>query len=130
MPALLDASVWIPLTAPDHVHYPRARQCRVTTLALLRHLTNARILGEAALNSGEAWNALETWLAIPRIVFLPEPVGVDELLSQWASQFELKGGAWTDAYLAAFALAGGCRFVTFDADFQHYSGLHVLHLRA
>jgi hypothetical protein len=52
---LLDSSVWLPLSAPDHVHYPRARRywddeavdelafCRVTALVLLRHLTNPRI---------------------------------------------------------------------------------------
>jgi len=77
MPDLLDASVWLPLSAPDHVHYPRARRywddeaaselafCRVTALALLRHLSNPRILGEAALDGGAAWRALETWLALP-----------------------------------------------------------------
>jgi uncharacterized protein len=142
MTDLLDASVWIPLGVPDHVHYSRARRywdieaaaelafCRVTSLAFLRHLTNARILREAALSGEEAWSAFETWLAVPHIVFLPEPAGVNELLSLWSSQFALRGGEWTDAYLAAFALAGGCRLVTFDSDFQRYSGLAVLHLSA
>jgi hypothetical protein len=52
---LLDASVWVPLSAPDHVHHVRARRycqteasgamafCRVTALALLRHVTNPTI---------------------------------------------------------------------------------------
>ena len=142
MPDLLDASVWIPLSAPDHVHYSRARRyweyeaaeelafCRVTVVSLLRHLTNTRILREAALNGKEAWQALETWLAVPRVVLLQEPFGIDELLSQWAKQLKLTGGGWTDAYLAAFAMAGSYRLVTFDSDFQQYSGLDVLQLRA
>jgi len=141
MPDLLDASVWLPLSAPDHVHYPRARRywddeaanelafCRVTALALLRHLSNARILGEAALDGGAAWRALETWLALPQITLLGEPAGLDELLGQWAGQLNLRAGKWTDAYLAAFAVAGGCRVVTFDADFRRYPGVSFLHLR-
>jgi uncharacterized protein len=138
---LLDASVWLPLSAPDHVHYARARRywddegaeelafCRVTALALLRHLTNPRILGEAALEGGAAWRALHTWLALPHITLLSEPAGLDELVGQWASQLGLRGGKWTDAYLAAFAVASGCRLVAFDSDFHVYPGVEFLHLR-
>jgi uncharacterized protein len=138
---LLDASVWLPLSAPDHVHYLRARRywddeaagelafCRVTALALLRHLTNPRILGEAALDGHAAWRALETWLALPQITLLGEPAGVDELLGQWAGQLDLRAGKWTDAYLAAFAAASGCRLVAFDRDFQRYPAVEFLHLR-
>ena len=66
---LLDASVWLPLSAPDHVHYARAKRywdeesadelvfCRVTALALLRHLTSSKILGDAALDGRAAWCA-------------------------------------------------------------------------
>ena len=141
MPDLLDASVWVPLSAPDHVHHARARRywdeeaagelafCRVTALALLRHLTNPRILGDAVLDGAGAWRALETWLAVARVTFLREPPGVDELLGGWASRLDLRGGRWTDAYLAAFAAASGCRLVAFDGDFTQYSGLEFLHLR-
>ena len=138
---LLDASVWLPLSAPDHVHYSRARRywddeaaselafCRVTALALLRYLTNPRILGEAALDGGAAWRALESWLALPQITLLGEPAGLDELLGQWAGQLDLRAGKWTDAYLAAFAAASGCRLVAFDRDFHRYPAVEFLHLR-
>jgi toxin-antitoxin system PIN domain toxin len=139
---LLDASVWLPLSAPEHVDYPRARRyweeesaselafCRVTALALLRHLTNARMLGSAALDGRAAWQALEIWLAIPKITLLAEPPGLDELLAQWAGKLDLRGGHWTDAYLAAFAAASGCRLVAFDGDFHRYPGIEFLHLTA
>jgi toxin-antitoxin system PIN domain toxin len=139
---LLDASVWLPLSAPDHEHYPRARRywdeeaaselvfCRVTTLALLRHLTNPRILGDVVLDGGAAWRALETWLSCPRITYLREPPGVDELLARWAGQLDLRAGRWTDAYLAAFAAASGARIVAFDGDFRRFPGVEFLHLRA
>ena len=139
---LLDASVWLPLSAPEHVHYPRARRywdeesaselafCRVTALALLRHLTNAKILGEAALDGGAAWQALETWLAVPQITLLAEPPGLDELLAQWAEKLDLRTAQWTDAYLAAFAMASGARLVAFDGGFRRYPGIEFLHLTA
>lgn len=139
---LLDASVWLPLSAPEHVHYLRARRywdeesaselafCRITALALLRHLTNARILGHGALDGGAAWQALETWLAVPQITFLAEPPGLDELLAQWARKLDLRTGQWTDAYLAAFAAASGCRLVAFDHDFHRYPGIEFLYLQA
>lgn len=138
---LLDASVWIPLSAPDHVHYKRARRyweeeaaeelafCRVTALALLRYLTNPRILGEVALDGTSAWRALQTWLGVPRITVLPEPAGLDEILARWAGELDLRGGHWTDAYLAAFALAGNCRLVSFDGDFRRYPGIDFLELK-
>jgi uncharacterized protein len=138
---LLDSSVWLPLSAPDHVHYSRARRywddeaaeelafCRVTALALLRHLTNPRIFGEASLDGGAAWRALRTWLALPQITLLAEPSGFDELLGKWSGQLDLRGGQWTDAYLAAFAAASGCRLVAFDADFHRYPGVEFLHLK-
>jgi len=87
---LLDSSVWLPLSAPDHVQYSRARWywdkeadeqlafCRVTALALLRHLTHPRIMGSAALYVPAAWTALEKWLATPRrahLTFLEEGGG-------------------------------------------------------
>lgn len=140
MPDLLDASAWLPLSAPDHVHYQRALRywheeadqqlafCRVTALALLRHLTNPRILGDAVLDGSEAWCALQTWLSRPGIVMLGEPSGLDELLGSWSGQQSLRGGHWTDAYLAAFSIAAGCRLVAFDREFRRYRGLDFLHL--
>jgi toxin-antitoxin system PIN domain toxin len=137
---LLDASVWLPLSAPDHVHHARAREywssegwaqaafCRITALALLRHLSNPRVIGAAALDGAAAWRALATWLALPEVVLLPEPAGVDEYLAEWSADLNLRSGHWTDAYLAAFARAAGCRLVAFDGDFDRYRGLDFLHL--
>jgi toxin-antitoxin system PIN domain toxin len=139
-PDLLDASVWIALSAPDHVHHARARRywddesvdeivfCRLTALALLRHLTNRHIVGPDALDGRGAWRALATWLAVPRVTLIGEPAGVDELLGRWSGELDLRGGHWTDAYLAAFAAASGCRLVALDGDFERYPDLAFLHL--
>jgi predicted nucleic acid-binding protein len=98
-------------------------------LALLRHLTNPRILGDAALDGAGAWRALQAWLAVPRVAYLGEPAGVDELLGRWSGELDVRGGRWTDAYLAAFAAASNSRLVAFDGDFQRYPGVEFLHLR-
>jgi len=138
---LIDANVWVALSAKSHEHYSRARLywdretggelafCRVTALALLRLLTNPRALGSAALDGGAAWRALETWLAAPQVVMLADPPGIDELLRAWSAHLDLRSRHWTDAYLAAFAMASGSRLVSFDRDFRRYPGLDFLHLR-
>ncbi|HEX8725697.1 MAG TPA: TA system VapC family ribonuclease toxin [Gemmatimonadaceae bacterium] len=142
MPDLVDASVWLPLSVPDHVHHERALRywheeaassvafCRVTALALLRLLSNPRVLGRAALTGAAAWTALQRWLALPEIVLVEEPPGLDELLADWSGELPLRGGDWTDAYLAAFARAGNYRLVAFDGDFARYRGVTFLHLAA
>jgi predicted nucleic acid-binding protein len=93
-------------------------------------LTTARILGEVALDGRAAWRALETWLAVPHVTLLPEPPGVEELLAQWSTHLDLRGGHWTDAYIAAFAAASGCRLVAFDHAFSRFPGIEFLHLKA
>ena len=102
--------------------------CRVTSLALLRLLTNAHVMGEAMLAGPEAWRALETWYDSPRVVSLAEPAGLDEVFGRWAGDLDIRGGHWTDAYLAAFASASGCRLVTFDGNFGRFTGLSWLRL--
>ena len=137
---LLDASVWVPLSAPDHVHHARARRywesessgkvafCRVTVLALLRHLSNPRIMGHAVQSGSEAWQAYENWLSLREIALLAEPEALDKHLKHLSHSLELGPTLWTDAYLAAFALAGGFRLVAFDSDFHRFPGLNFLHL--
>jgi uncharacterized protein len=142
MPDLLDASVWLPLSVPDHVHHARALRywqeeasdemafCRITALALIRHLTNPRIVGPGALNGAGAWQALKVWLSQPGVRMLAEPTALDEWLERWSTTNDPRGGNWTDAYLAAFAAASECRLVAFDSDFRRYAGLAFLHLVA
>jgi toxin-antitoxin system PIN domain toxin len=137
---LLDASVWVPLSAPDHVHHDRARRywenesaeqvafCRVTALALLRHLTNPHIMRHAVLTGSEAWDAYERWLTLPEIVFLAEPEGIDDHLRRMSRSVNPGPALWTDAYLVAFALTSGLRLVAFDAHLSRFDDLNLLRL--
>ena len=132
MPDLLDANVWLALTVADHAHHERALRywheesddtlvfCRTTAMALLRLLTNAKVVGDAALDGQSAWDSMESWRTHPRIRWVCEPDGLDAALTALVIPIDPRGGRWTDCYLAAFAIAGGYRLVTFDRGFQAY----------
>ena len=77
---------------------------------------------------GCAWDTFERWLRLPEIAFLAEPDGVDEHLRRFSQTLAFSPALWTDAYLAAFALAGGQRLGAFDVDFNRFSRLKFLHL--
>ena len=141
MPDLLDANVWVALSVESHAHHARALQyvqhesatdlafCRLTELALLRLLSNPQVFGSRAIDGSGAWAALKTLFASPRVTRLDEPAAIDEVLGAWASDLDVRGTHWTDAYLAAFATASGCRLISFDTDFERYPGLSWLHLK-
>lgn len=138
MSDLLDANVWVALVTADHVHHERALHywqeesaesvafCRVTALAFLRLITNVHVMQHAVLTSGEAWALLQEWLRLPEVSFLNEPVGLDEQLGQFSRGMSIRPKLWTDAYLAAFAMAGNHRIVTFDGDFRQFTELDLL----
>lgn len=142
MADLVDTNVWVPLSVPAHPHHLRARHyweqeagaeqafCRVTSLALLRLLSDERVFRDNALDSEGTWHVLRRWLSTPGVFYLEEPSGLDELLSHWSTELDVRGPGWTDAYLAALAIASGTRLVSFDSDFARYPGLSWLHLEA
>lgn len=142
LPDLLDANIWIALSVADHTHHARAVQyleteaserlafCRMTELALLRLLTNTRALGDVALDGRSAWASLQALIASPRVVRIEEPAMLDEVLGAWAADLDVRGKHWSDAYLAAFAVASKSRLVTFDSDFKRYPGPSYLLLTA
>lgn len=141
MSDLLDANVWVALVTADHVHHERALRywqeesmesvayCRVTALAFLRLVTNAHVMQHAVLTSDEAWALWQEWLLLPEVTFRDEPVGLDEQLGQFSRGMSIRPKLWTDAYLAAFAIAGNHRVVSFDGDFQKFPGLNLLLLQ-
>ena len=105
--------------------------CRITALALCRHLTSAEVVGVTRrLDGAAAWAVLAAWLAVPGLAWREDPPRLDELLGGWARRVDLRGGGWTAAYLAAFAVAGGHRWVAFDGCFRRYPGVSFYHLRA
>ena len=139
---LCDSSAWLALALSTHVHHGAARAwfeavpdagsvlfCRATQQTFLRLLTNASVLspyGNPPLTNRQAWEAYQALLADDRIAFRrEEPAGLEALWRRFAVRGTASPKLWMDAYLAAFALAGGYRMVTTDAAFRQFAGLDV-----
>lgn len=88
--------------------------CRVTQMGMLRLLTNQTVMGTEVLSSSRAWQVYRTMLADERVQFAPEPFSMEQEWRKLTSQSTPSPNVWTDAYLAAFARAGGMQLVTFD----------------
>lgn len=140
---LCDSSIWVALALSGHSHHRTARAwldsiqepatlffCRPTQQALLRLLTSAAALAPYArppLTNAEAWSVFEAFLVDDRIVFrCEEPAGLERRWKEFALRETASPRLWMDAYLAAFALAGGHRLVTTDRAFQQFTGLDLL----
>ncbi len=139
---LPDVNVWLAFSFADHAHHQRARRywyeesadqlafCRVTALGFLRLVTNATAMGGQPLKVPQAWQAYGAFRRLPEVVLAAEPEGCETCLEQWALEDGPTPRQWTDAYLAAFAKAGGLRLVSFDGDFTRFEGLDLLRLEA
>jgi len=136
---LPDVNVWLALAVQEHPHHTAARRywadgaaaklhfCRVTMLELVRLLTQRRLMGPAALDATAALAHYERFAALPEVGLAAEPADTSAALRRYVGA-GLPARLITDAYLAAFAAAGGFRLVTFDRDFERFEGLHLLRL--
>lgn len=136
---LLDVNVWLALVIEEHPHHPAAVAywsshqgapkyfCRLSAMSFVRLLTNPKLMASAPLELSGAWALYERFAELPGVGLLGEPDGVDAAL---ASLIEpgLPSRLFTDAYFAALALTSGFRLVTFDRDFNRFSGLQLAHL--
>ncbi len=123
---LPDVNVWIALVFEAHVmHLPVAqwfgnldrvtcRFCRLTQSGFLRLATNPAVLGSNARSMAQAWQLYDTLLKDARIAFSEEPTGTEHLWRARTYTTDYSPKVWADAYLAAFAEAGGCTLVTLD----------------
>jgi uncharacterized protein len=135
--------VWLALAIDKHFHHDVADEwlksisvpgsvhfCRATQQSFLRLLTNASAFlkyGSPPLTNQEAWRVYDTLLANERIMFSSrEPDGLEIRWRRFAGRFTASPNLWMDAYLAAFAVAGGYRFVTFDDGFKQFDGLDLV----
>ena len=137
---LPDVNVWLALSVPDHPHHQRARAfwyeesgrelafCRVTALGLVRLSTHPTVMGGQPLTVAQAWQAYSAYRQLPEVTLAAEPEGCEQQLEAWATAGDFPPRLWTDAYLAAFAKAGGFRLVTLDRDFTRFRGLELLRL--
>lgn len=137
---LADVNVWLATLVEQHPHHEAATRwwrgevlsegervsfCRVTQLGLLRLLSSERVMGPARMNHSEAWAAVRGVVAQENVDVLNEPAGLDERLAGLCRRRGSSPGFWSDAYLAAFALAGRHRLATFDHGFRRFDGLDL-----
>jgi len=146
--ALFDTNVWLAALFTTHPFHAQAQQalqnasgsapavwCRATEQSFLRLATTPALLtayGAQGMNNRDALHALDALQALPQVSTLDEAPGT---LAQWrqlAARDTASPKVWMDAYLAAFAMAGGLRLVTLDRDFKHFApqGLNLLFLEA
>ena len=138
---LFDTNVFLAASVEAHAHHGPARRwvesveppsslafCRITEMSCLRLLTQPIADGFRPLGNRDAAAVYLAWRLDERVELIAEPPGLEELWPRLALRDGCSPKLWTDAYLAAFAVAGGCRLVTFDAAFRQFepAGLDLL----
>ncbi|NJL18755.1 MAG: PIN domain-containing protein [Bdellovibrionaceae bacterium] len=149
MPAsLFDSSAWVAAVFPKHPFHSHAQAaleaatayepavfCRATQVSFLRLITTPHLLRQydaGRLTNASALEELKLLLSRPEIADIDEPSGTAALWWRLSALESASPKVWMDAYLAAFAITGGLRFVTLDGDFQRYAaeGLQLVLLKS
>jgi hypothetical protein len=138
MPALCDVNVLLALVTNRHAHHAltvhwldsvaagEAVICRVAQTGLLRLLNNPAVMQEEVLDTAACWALWRRLLEDERLRFTPaEPPGLDAAFERFTSGRANTPRLWTDAYLAAYALAGRLTMVTFDRGFRSFPSLDL-----
>ena len=132
---LVDANVWLVLAFGDHAHHhvavswfeglgeEEAAFCRITQMALLRHLTNETLMGKFTLSQRAAWESYDALCDDGRVAFANEPPGLENSWRRLTRSREPRHRLWTDAYLAAFAFSAHLPLSTRDRGFKQFAGL-------
>jgi uncharacterized protein len=135
---IADANVLLPLLSSDHPHHKQARGwwdecgdgqvgfCLPVRMALLRLLSNKRVMGSSVLRPDAAWTTVEALAAQAAMVIVAQPP--DSHGVRWRENVtgrEPSPDLWTDAWIAALAQATGCEMVTFDRGFRSFPGLKL-----
>ena len=139
---LLDANVWLALAFSDHAHHELAKSwfeqmpdescafCRVTQLALLRHLTNSNIMGAFVQTQQQAWSTYDKMAADARVMFIEENPETEMQFRSVTQRGSPSRQLWTDAYLSALAISSGIQLVTLDKHFPTGGNLDLLILKS
>jgi toxin-antitoxin system PIN domain toxin len=139
---LADSNVWLALAFSKHTFHEIVTEwldvlpppdsvmfCRATQQSFLRLLTTQAVVssfGIPPLNNKAAWSVYEAFLSKDRVSWVAEPNGLESHWKKLASNTSASPKLWMDAYLAAFAIAGGYRLVTTDQAFKQFRGLDLV----
>lgn len=139
---LPDVNIWIALTFDAHVHhllairwYESAKGSgsrigfnRTTQQGFLRIATNPKAMGNDSLSLPAAWRAYDAMLEDSMISYFEESAEVELHWRRFTGNEACSHKVWTDAFLAAFAIAEGLTLVTIDRGFARYDGLDLVSL--
>lgn len=133
---LADTNFWLALSLSKHDFHRAARDwfdqqsaatsvlfCRSTQQSYLRLLTTdgvMRLYGIPAMTNAAAWDVYEGFQADCRSGFAQEPGTMEARWKRNADRGSASPKLWMDAYLAAFATAGGFKLVTTDTGFRQF----------
>ena len=81
-------------------------------------------MGKFVRSQRDAWKVYDQLANDPRFVFLSEPPSLDSSFRQFTQSTSPSHQGWTDAYLAAFAIAGGHQLITTDKGFKQFAELN------
>ncbi len=138
---LVDSNIWFALHVTVHqFHRPahdwlngrgthEALFCRCTQQTFLRLVTmrsSMQLYGLPPLGNKDAWTAFEMLRADTRAGWAEEPPGLDPIWKRFSSDPRPSPNFWMDAYLAAFAIAGGYKLVTADKGFKQFKNLDLV----
>lgn len=138
MQYVADANVLLPVLTDGHTHHVPAIEwwdgiddgtvglCLPVRMALLRLLTNVRVMGSGTLRPEQAWDAVRKLLDDPRISLVDQVPQTHA--KHWRANIakrEPTPDLWTDAWLAALAQSTDCEMVTFDRGFRSFSKLKL-----
>ena len=95
-------------------------------MALLRLLSNSRVMGTSTLHPERAWEVVGELIADPRVIVIEQPP--QSHARYWLASVVGRLPApdlWTDAWLAALAQATDAEMTTFDRGFLAFKKLKL-----
>jgi len=138
MGALVDVNVLVALLHARHMHSARAVEwlashdksravavCRVAQMGALRILTHASVMKEDVKTAAEFWRGWTALTEDDRFAQVDEPPGLEPAWRAVTARMRRGEVAGTDAYLAAFAVAGRYRLVSFDRGMKRFVGVEA-----
>jgi toxin-antitoxin system PIN domain toxin len=139
MRQMCDISVLLALVAERHAYHNRCKRwwkgrdhafplliCREVQIALLRLLSTEAVMSQDVMTLPHAWALYASLLKCGGFARVLEPRGLDVEWERLCRPYKRSPKVVMDAYLAAFALAGGYTLVTLDEAFANFSGLPLL----
>jgi uncharacterized protein len=139
MGILADINILLALVDPSHVHNKKVEKwfnaleegsklmiCRMAQMGLLRLLVNPTAMQGNPLNLKDAWAFYGNLIQDPCVFEVKEPDGLQAIWAGLCFNFGSSPKIVADAYLAAFAMAGGLKLVTLDKGFKQFEGLDLI----